>query len=118
MRKWVLLFVMAALIPCAVNAWALPDRVQPSEYSGSQTIKSTGGDVYSIIVNAINVTLGDMVQFLDGGSSGTVRYTCIASTVNWTCRDDFTAAALFNSSIYLKETKQGAGSFKTDVQYF
>ncbi len=118
MRKWIFLLIAVCLIPFAINAWALPDNVQPSEYSGSQSVKSIPGTVYSANVNYKGVTAGDTVQLLDGGSSGTVRITCTASAANGTCPNHYTVGALFQTNIYLKETKAGSGTFATDIQFF
>ena len=108
------LAVSASLI---VRAWALPDNIVPSEYSGSQSLKQTGGVVYGVNVNYIGVTAGDKVQLIDGGAGGTVRFTCVASAANGSCPSNYTAGAMFTTNIYLKETKTG-GNFYTDIQIF
>lgn len=121
MRKWILLLVMVALIPLTNKAWALPDRAAAQEYSGSQTVKATGGDVFWVSINSNGVTAGDKVQLVDGGTGGTVRWSCIVSTGNTTGNQpcvSSTVANYFGTNIYLKETKAGGGTFFTDIQYF
>lgn len=119
MRKLFLILAFMAVVAFSVKAWALPDQVQGAEYSGGQTVKSTAGTIYSVNVNYKGVTAGDTVQLKDGGSSGTVRFTCTASAANGTCApSNYTVGALFQTNIYLQETKAASGTFSTDIQLF
>jgi hypothetical protein len=116
-----LFLLIAVMMFLGSRAWALPDNVSATEYSGSQSIKATGGSVFWVNVNAAGVTAGDKVQLLDGGASGTVRWTCIVSTGNATGNQPCTSSTVadyFGTSIYLKETKAGGGTFYTDIQLF
>lgn len=112
-----MIVVLALMLVLSGKAWALPDNVQPSEYTGSQQIKTKPATIYSVNVNYIGVTAGDKVQMLDGGASGTIRFTCVASSANGTCPSNFTVGALFQTDVYLKESKSG-GNFYTDIQMF
>ena len=116
-----LLLLIAVVMFLGGRAWALPDNAAASEYSGSQTIKATGGSVFWVNVNSAGVTAGDKVQLLDGGASGTIRWTCIVSTGNTTGNQpcpSSTVADYFSTNIYLKETKASGGTFYTDIQLF
>ncbi len=109
--------VLVLMLLLSVKAWALPDAVQPSEYSGSQQVKTKPVTVYSATVSYVGVTAGDYVQLLDGGSSGKARSLCVASTANGTCPNKYIVGALFQTDLYLKESKSG-GTFYTDIQLF
>lgn len=115
----VLCVVVSVFIILNTKVWALPDQVQPKEYSGSQTVKSTPATVYSAIVSYVGVTVGDKVQLKDATTdTGNVRFTCVAATANGTCVNNYVSAAFFDTAVYLKETKAGSGTFFTDIQMF
>ena len=109
-----LLLVLGLIFLCG-KAWAMPDYVTSSEYSGSQAITTAPTTVYMFAVSYIGVTVGDKIQLLDGGSGGTVRLTCVASSVNGTCNSPLTVGSPFLTSLYYKETKT-SGTFYTDIQ--
>jgi hypothetical protein len=115
MKKMFLVLVLMFLI--APKVWALPDNLSPVELSGSQVIKATSGVVYMVSVNYAGVTVGDSIQILDGGSGGTPRMRCIASSVSGNCTIPLTVGAYMATGIYYKENKT-SGTFYTDVQYF
>src|SRR5437867_1174321 len=119
MKKFLmLLFLSLFVIGLNCKAWALPDRVSANEYTTTTQVKSSSGEVFSVHVSYIGVTAGDKIQIFDSAtSSGTVRYTCVASTTSGSCGDPLTVANYFGTGIYYKETKSG-GSFITDIQYF
>jgi hypothetical protein len=116
MKKLILVLAVMLLV-FGGKAWALPDNLSPVELSGSQVIKATSGVVYMVSVNYIGVTVGDSVQILDGGSGGTARMRCVASSVSGNCTIPLTVGAYMATGIYYKENKT-SGNFYTDVQYF
>ena len=81
MKKF--LIVLGIMAVCGV-AWALPDRVNPSEVSGSQAIKATSGTVYGVLFSYKGVTAGDYIQIIDGSTSSqtSVDATIYAPTTN------------------------------------
>lgn len=119
MKKFlIVLFLGLAVIGFNHLAYCLPDQISANEYQGNTLIKATPGAVYSIHVTYIGVTAGDYIKLIDSTtSSGTVRYTCVATTTSGTCGDPLTVANYFGTAILYTEQKTG-GAFKTDIQYF
>lgn len=112
--------IVLALLLCliSIRAWALPDQVSSTEYIGNTQVKFTSGTVFAVHVNYIGVTAGDFIRLIDSNtSSGTIRYTCVASTTSGTCGDPLNVAMYFGTSILYTESKSG-GQFRTDIQYF
>lgn len=113
------LFLLLALMVLASNSWATPDQAKPVEVSGSQAIKASAGMVYSVSMSYIGATAGDNIKLKDSLSdTGNILFTCVASASSGTCISNFTVAAYFGTGIYYKESKTGAATIVTDIQYF
>lgn len=115
--KKALIVITLLLIP--LYAWALPDRITPREYIGSQQITTKRTDVFAVSVSYAGVTAGDKIQLIDSTTSTTtpIVRTVVAPAANGSQMIAFTAADRFESGIYYKETKTG-GTFTLDIQYF
>jgi hypothetical protein len=113
------IFFILIMISLCSSAFALPDKVTPSEYSGaSQQISSKATTVTSVNVSYIGANAGDYVQLQDSiGAGGTIRFTCVASASAGTCVAPYnTTAAYFGTGVYMN-TSNGK-PFKVDIQSF
>lgn len=115
MKKMLLVLILMFVLG-GPFAMAVPDQASSVEYTGNTLVKATSGTVYSVHVTYIGVTAGDFIKLIDSTtSSGTVRFTCVASATSGTCDAPLRVANYFGTAILYTESKTG-GTFRTDIQ--